>query len=65
MQQAPERDDDPAETARIEQAAWVAAMIEAESTNAPRRLARPRGRILRSLPATGGTLCAFRRQMAH
>jgi hypothetical protein len=34
MQQAPERDEDPGETARIEQAAWIAAMIEAERERA-------------------------------
>ncbi|MCF4127017.1 hypothetical protein [Methylobacterium sp. SyP6R] len=34
MQQTPERDEDPAETTRIEQAAWVAAMIEAERERA-------------------------------
>ena len=34
MQQAPERDEDPGETARIEQAAWTAAMIEAERERA-------------------------------
>ncbi|SFU62748.1 hypothetical protein SAMN02799631_01551 [Methylobacterium sp. 174MFSha1.1] len=34
MQQVPERDEDPGETARIEQAAWTAAMIEAERERA-------------------------------
>jgi hypothetical protein len=34
MQQAAERDEDGGETARIEHAAWVAAMIEAERERA-------------------------------
>ncbi len=34
MQPSPDRDEDTAETARIEQAAWTAAMIEAERERA-------------------------------
>ncbi|WP_171070275.1 hypothetical protein [Methylobacterium terricola] len=34
MQHASDRDEDAGETARIEQAAWVAAMIEAERERA-------------------------------
>ncbi|MFH6784454.1 MULTISPECIES: hypothetical protein [Methylobacterium] len=34
MQHSPDRDEDAGETARIEQAAWIAAMIEAERERA-------------------------------
>ncbi|WP_156311813.1 hypothetical protein [Methylobacterium platani] len=34
MQQPPERDEETGEAARIEQAAWIAAMIEAERERA-------------------------------